>query len=180
MTVGDIIFYVLDAVILYMLYRMYNNSKEIEVKTVIGPRWVIPAMFWAIALLGFFNYSGVFRWIQTILLVVMGGIYWKMESGLSPKGVVMIGRLYTYEKTKPITVDDENHCVNFTIRRAPTPMYFPPDKMKEVRSYLSKHAGIAKKAAHPKAKQTAAKTPAAKPAEPKAAKSAPEGKEKTE
>ena len=103
MTVGDLIFYVFDAAILYMLYRMYNASKTIEVKTTLGPRWVIPALFWAIALLGLFNYSGAFRWIQTILLAVMGGIYWQMDSGLSPKGIVMIGRLYPYEKTKPIT-----------------------------------------------------------------------------
>ena len=152
MTVGDLIFYILDGVILFMLYRMYNNSKEIEVKTVLGPRWVIPALFWAIALLGLFNYKGAFRWIQTILLAVMGGIYWMMESGLSPKGVVMIGRLYPYEKTKPIVIDDEQHCVNFTIRRAPTPVYFHPDQMKEVRSYLSKHAGTAKKSARTKTK----------------------------
>ena len=158
MTVGDLIFYILDAVILYMLYRMYNSSKEIQVKTVLGPRWVIPALFWAIALLGFFNYKGVFRWVQTILLAVMGGIYWKMESGLSTKGVVMIGRLYPYEKTKPIVIDDEQHCVNFTIRRAPTPVYFLPEQMKEVRSYLSKHAGVAKKSTRTRTKTAAEST----------------------
>ena len=166
MTVGDLIFYILDAVILYMLYRMYQQSKTIEVKTTLGPRWVIPALFWAIALLGLFNYSGAFRWIQTILLAAMGGIYWKMDSGLSPKGIVMIGRLYPYEKTKPITVDDEQHCVNFTIRRAPTPVYFKPEQMKEVRSYLSKYAGTAKKAARPKTKAVTAKKDA-KPASEK-------------
>ena len=90
MTVGDLIFYLLDAVILYMLYRMYNSSKEIQVKTVLGPRGVIPALFWSIALLAFVNYNGSFRWIQIILLAVMGGIYLKIDSGRSTKGVVMI------------------------------------------------------------------------------------------
>ena len=141
---GDIIFYVLDTAILVMLVRMRGNSRKIHIQTTLGPRWVIPALFWAIAALGFFNYKGVFRWIQTIALIAMGGIYWTMESGLAPKGVVMIGRLYPYDKCKPITVDDKNHCVNFTIRRAPTPVYFLPEQMKEVRNYLSKHAGIAK------------------------------------
>lgn len=145
MNIGDLIFYVLDAVILFLLYRMHQNSKTIKIETSLGPRWVIPAMFWAIAALGFFNYTGVFRWIQTIVLIVMGGIYWTMNSGLAPKGVVMIGRLYPYEKCMPIKVDDETHCVNFTIRRAPTPVYFLPEQMKEVHSYLAKHAGIAKK-----------------------------------
>ena len=151
MTVGDLIFYVFDAAILYMLYRMYNASKTIEVKTTLGPRWVIPALFWAIALLGLFNYFGAFRWIQTILLAVMGGIYWQMDSGLSPKGIVMIGRLYPYEKTKPITIDDEQHCVNFTIRRVPTAIFFLPEQMKDVHNYLSRHAGVPKRNVRTKA-----------------------------
>jgi hypothetical protein len=70
----------------------------------------------------------------------------------------MIGRLYPYEKTKPIVIDDEQHCVNFTIRRAPTPVYFLPEQMKEVRSYLSKHAGVAKKSTRTKTKTAAEST----------------------
>ena len=164
---GDIIFYVLDAVIMYMLIRMYRVSKTIEIKTSLGPRWVIPAIFWSIALLGLFNYRGVFRVIQTIMLVLMGAIYWTFDSGLCPQGVVMIGRLYPYEKTKPITVDDESHCVNFTIRKAPTPVFFPPEQMKEVHNYLAKHAGVAKKTVRTKAKTSAEseKTKAVKTAE---------------
>ncbi len=151
MTVGDLIFYVLDAVILYMLYRMYQASKTIEIKTSVGPRWVIPAMFWVIALLGVFNYRGAFRVIQTIALAAMGAIYWTFDSGLSKKGVVMIGRLYPYEKTKPITVDEANHCVNFTIRRVPTAIFFLPEQMKDVHNYLSRHAGVPKRNVRTKA-----------------------------
>lgn len=157
MTVGDLIFYVLDAVILYMLYRMHQASKTIEIKTSVGPRWVIPAMFWAIALLGLFNYRGAFRIIQTIALAVMGGIYWTFDSGLSKKGLVMIGRLYPYEKTKPITVDEANHCVNFTIRKAPTAIFFLPEQMRDVHNYLSRHAGIAKRSVRTKTKTAAPK-----------------------
>lgn len=158
MTVGDLIFYVLDAVILYMLYRMHQASKTIEIKTSVGPRWVIPAMFWAIALLGLFNYRGAFRIIQTIALAVMGGIYWTFDSGLSKKGLVMIGRLYPYEKTKPITVDEANHCVNFTIRKAPTAIFFLPEQMRDVHNYLSRHAGIAKRSVRTKTKTAAPKS----------------------
>ncbi len=168
MTVGDLIFYVLDIVILAMLYQMYKNSREIEIKTSLGPRWVIPALFWAIAALGFFNYTGSFRWIQTITLIGMGAIYWMMDSGLSKKGIVVIGRLYTYEKVKPITIDDEHHCVNFTIRRAPTPVYFVPEQMKEVRNYLSKYAGTAKRAVRTKTKPAPVRKKEEKPAEPAA------------
>ncbi|MBQ9327375.1 MAG: hypothetical protein IJ225_02415 [Solobacterium sp.] len=150
MTIGDLIFYALDIFILFMLVRMRKNSREIEVPTSLGPRWVIPAIFFAIAILGLINYTGLFRWVQTIALVVMGIIYWGMNSGLSPKGVVMIGRLYPYEKSKPITVDDEHHNVTFNIRRSPTPVNFLPEQMKEVRNYLSKYAGIAKHAVRTK------------------------------
>ncbi|MBP3867624.1 MAG: hypothetical protein IKF60_05390 [Solobacterium sp.] len=157
MTVGDLIFYVLDAAILFMLYRMYQASKTIEIKTSVGPRWVIPAMFWAIALLGLFNYRGAFRIIQTIALAVMGAIYWTFDSGLSKKGLVMIGRLYPYEKIKPITVDEANHCVNFTIRKVPTAIFFLPEQMRDVQNYLSHHAGVAKRAAKARTKTAPAK-----------------------
>jgi len=137
--VGDIIFYVLDIAILYMLWTMRQNSARVIVGTQIGPRWILPAVFWAIALAGFFNYTGVFRFIQSAALIAMGVIYWKMESGLSKDGVVMIGRLYRYEKIQPITVDEKNHCINCMMRGAKTPVFFPQEKMKDVKRCLAKY-----------------------------------------
>lgn len=164
MSVGDLIFYLLDAVILYMLYRMRENSRRIQIRTSLGPRWVIPGMFWAVAALGFFNYTGSFRWIQTIMLGAMGVIFWQMDSGLSPKGVVMMGRLYPWEKCMPITVEEDTHCINITLRRLATPIFFLPEQMKDVRAYIAKHstrrANRSKTGSGPR--KTAKKTPAGK------------------
>ena len=142
MTVGDLIFYVLDAIVLFLLVRMLRDSRKVEIETRLGPRWVIPCVFWAIAAVSNFNYTGSFRLIQTIILVVMGIMYWFMRSGLAPEGVVMIGRLYKYEKCMPMEVDDEFEAVRLTIRKAPTEIRFPGADMKAIRKYLSDHAGI--------------------------------------
>ena len=142
MTVGDLIFYVLDAIVLFMLGKMLRDSQKVEIETRLGPRWVIPCIFWGIAAVSNFNYTGSFRLIQTIILIVMGILYWFMKSGLAPEGVVMIGRLYRYEKCMPMEVDDEYECVRLTIRKAPAEIRFPDGDMKAIRKYLSDHAGI--------------------------------------
>ena len=139
---NDLLFYVLDAIVMATLFKMRRDSKRIEVATKLGPRWVIPCIFWGIAAIGLFNYSGVFRVIQTALLVIMGVLYWGLNSGLSPDGIVMIGKLYPYQKLKSIKVDDEGHRVEFSKGAAPAYIDFNEDQMKEVHRYLSKNAGL--------------------------------------
>ena len=146
MNIGDLLFYAADIALLYVLYRFYRHSRAIRIRTSIGPQWMIPVLFWAVAALAFFNYSGVFRWVQTVVLTVAGAIYWKIDSGLSPRGVVMFGRLYPYEKTLPIRIDKKQHCVVFTIGRAKIPVYFLPEEMPRVKNYVVKHARAAKRA----------------------------------
>ncbi len=144
MTFMDLSFYILDTIIFFMLLSMLRNSGKIEVKTKAGSRWVIPCVFWGIAVLGMFNYKGVFLYIQTGCLIVFGIMYLFMESGLSQDGIVVIGKLYRYEKLKRIQVDDNDHCVNFARHGAMAPLIFQPEQMKEVRNYLSRYAGVAK------------------------------------
>lgn len=144
MDMMDLSFYILDAVILVMLIRMKKASDAIEIRTDVGARWVIPAMFWGIALIGVFRYTGIFRAVQTAVLVGFGGLYWTFNSGLSKDGIVMIGRLYPYTKLKKIQVDDADHCVNFSKNGAMAPIPFKEEQMRDVRNYLVKYAGIAK------------------------------------
>lgn len=145
MNIENIVFYVLDAVIFAMLIKMTRDSGKIEIKTKVASRWIIPAIFWGIALLSFFSYNGIFRIVQVSALVLMGVIYATMNSGLSKEGIVMIGRLYPWKKCTPIQVKEEEHCIIATIRKAPSVIPFEPEQMKEVRSFLSKNAGLAKK-----------------------------------
>ncbi len=142
---NDIIFYVLDVIIFIMLARMLRASHKIEIKTKAAPRWVIPCVFWAIAVIGIVNFSGVFRIIHTGCLILDGILYLFMESGLSEDGIVMIGRLYPYEKLTRIEVRDAENTVYFAKKGGLAPIMFREEQMKDVHSYLSKHAGIAKK-----------------------------------
>jgi len=150
MNIGDLVFYVLDAVVLVMLGKMLMDSQKVEIETRLGPRWVIPVLFWGIAAMSAFNYTGMFRIIQTSVLILMGILYWFMKSGLAPEGVVMIGRFFKYENCTPIEIDDEFNSVKLTVRRSPTEIRFPDEDMNTIRKYLSEHAGTAFKEYHPK------------------------------
>ena len=57
----DLVFYILDLMILIMEIRMIRVSQKVEIRTNAGPRWLIPVLFWAVAAVGMFNYSGIFR-----------------------------------------------------------------------------------------------------------------------
>ncbi|MCI2154220.1 hypothetical protein FYJ51_06555 [Erysipelotrichaceae bacterium Oil+RF-744-GAM-WT-6] len=141
----DLVFYILDLMILIMEIRMIRVSQKVEIRTNAGPRWLIPVLFWAVAAVGMFNYSGIFRIAQTIALVVLGIVYWFMQSGLSPDGIVIIGRLYPWNKVSKVHIDEAEKNVTFNIGKGPVTVPFKKADMKEVRAYMSRHGGIAKK-----------------------------------
>lgn len=141
----DLVFYILDLMILIMEIRMIRVSQKVEIRTNAGPRWLIPVLFWAVAAVGMFNYSGIFRIAQTIALVVLGIVYWFMQSGLSPDGIVIIGRLYPWNKVSKVHIDEAEKNVTFNIGKGPVTVPFKTADMKEVRAYMSRHGGIAKK-----------------------------------
>ena len=93
MELGDWVFYVLDGIIFVMLIIWTNNSRKVKVATKVGARWLVPLLFAAVAVYGFFRYTGVFRWSQTIALLVFAVMYYFLKSGLCEEGIVMNGAL---------------------------------------------------------------------------------------
>ena len=106
-------------------------------------KWIIPAVFLGIAVIGYFRYDkGMFRTVQTILLILMAILYWNMKNGLSKDGIVMMGSLVPYSKAKDLDVDENDCCVKFKKKGAPAAVYYEYEQLDEVRAYLCKHAGL--------------------------------------
>ena len=142
MDFNDLIFYILDIVIIVMLMRWHGNCLKIRIETKIGAKWIIPAIFIVVAVIGFFKYQDdpYFRYIQTGALLLCAGLYYTMRSGLSDDGVVMMGALTKWEKAGSITLNKKESCIIFKLRGKTAALYFDPDQLNDVRNFLAQRS----------------------------------------
>ena len=142
MDFNDLIFYILDLIIIVMLLRWHGNCRKIRIETKIGAKWIIPAIFIVVAVIGFFKYQDdpYFRYIQTGALLLCAGLYYTMCSGLSDDGVVMMGALTKWEKAGSITLNKKESCIIFKLRGKTAALYFDPDQLNDVRNFLAQRS----------------------------------------
>ena len=142
MDFNDLIFYILDLIIIVMLMRWHGNCRKIRIETKIGAKWIIPAIFIVVAVIGFFKYQDdpYFRYIQTGALLLCAGLYYTMRSGLSDDGVVMMGALTKWEKAGSITLNKKESCIIFKLRGKTAALYFDPDQLNDVRNFLAQRS----------------------------------------
>ena len=142
MDFNDLIFYILDLIIIVMLLRWHGNCRKIRIETKIGAKWIIPAIFIVVAVIGFFKYQDdpYFRYIQTGALLLCAVLYYTMRSGLSDDGVVMMGALTKWEKAGSITLNKKESCIIFKLRGKTAALYFDPDQLYDVRNFLAQRS----------------------------------------
>lgn len=142
MNINDLIFYILDVIIIGMLIYWHGNCRKIVIETKVGAKWLIPALFLVVAVIGFFKYQDdpVFRIVQTGALVLCAGLYYTVKSGLSEDGVVMMGALTKWEKAGSVTLNKKESCLIFRLRGKTAALYFDPDQLDEVRKFLAQRA----------------------------------------
>ena len=142
MDFNNLIFYILDIVIIVMLMRWHGNCRKIRIETKIGAKWIIPAIFIVVAVIGFFKYQDdpYFRYIQTGALLLCAVLYYTMRSGLSDDGVVMMGALTKWEKAGSITLNKKESCIIFKLRGKTAALYFDPDQLNDVRNFLAQRS----------------------------------------
>lgn len=136
MAFDDMLFYVLDLVILVMMVQWVKASRKIKIQTKQGLQWLIPAIFVVIAVIGWFRYDGLFRIIQTIVLIVFAGIYYFLKSGLCDEGIVINGALTTWEDAGTVKLSKKDSCISFQGRRKMSSLYFEPEQLEEIRKFL--------------------------------------------
>lgn len=142
MNINDLIFYILDVIIIGMLIYWHGNCRKIVIETKVGAKWLIPALFLVVAVIGFFKYQDdpVFRIVQSGALVLCAGLYYTVKSGLSEDGVVMMGALTKWEKAGSVTLNKKESCLIFRLRGKTAALYFDPDQLDEVRKFLAQRA----------------------------------------
>ena len=142
MPVYDIILYILDVVIFIMLARMVMNSRKIVIETKVGQRWIVPLLFVVVAVIGINRYSGVFRIVQTIFLLLFAALYYNIRSGFADEGIVSMGTLIPYDKAGTVTLNKKNSCILYCYRGRDAAMFVDPDQIPEIREFLQKKSKL--------------------------------------
>lgn len=141
MDVNDLIFYILDLAIFLMLLQWQRNTKSIRIKAPDSrSRWIIPIIFIIVAVFGWFRYTGTFRWVETILLLLFALMYWNIGSGLSEDGIVNMGALIKWEDAGKVTLNRKDSSISYDYRKSRANMYFGFDQVEEVRKFLADKA----------------------------------------
>lgn len=142
MSVNNLIFYVLDVIIIGMLLYWHHNCKKIVIETKVGAKWLIPALFIVVAVIGFFRYQDdpVFRYIQTAALLLDAFLYYTVRSGLCEEGIVMMGALTKWNKAGSVSLNKKESCLIFKLRGKTAALYFDPDQMDDVRKFLAERS----------------------------------------
>ena len=133
----DFVFYLLDGCVIGMFLYMTWRSHQVIVEAKTGNKWIVPAMFIGMGVLGFVNYTGVFNWIQLIVMISLGVMYFLFKSGLSEKGIIMAGSFISYEKAGKLTLSKKDNCLSFDSRGRRVDLYFTQENMDEARRFLN-------------------------------------------
>lgn len=133
----SLIYLVLDAVILVWIGRMILNTRTIVLKTKTGFRWLVPLLFFTVAVISYLrNLPGIFRVIQPVLLMIMGCMYWFVGSGLSEDGIVVMGQLTRYDHAENLAYDDEDGILTFSTGRKSHALFFAIGQDDDVLKFL--------------------------------------------
>lgn len=145
MTVNEIILTVLSVVVFIILARMMYMSRKIVIEVKIGSKWIVPLLFVLAAVMGAFRYTGVFRIVQTVILLIFAAMYYNVRSGFADEGIVSMGTMIPYEKAGTVTLDRKNSCILYSVRGRETAMFLDPDQIPEIREFLQKKSRLMKK-----------------------------------
>jgi len=142
----SIVYLVLDAVILIWIARMILNTRTIVLKTKTGFRWLVPLLFFVVAVITYIrNLPGMFHTVQPVLLIIMGCMYWFVGSGLSEEGIVVMGQLTRYDHAENLAYDDDNGILSFRSGKKSHALFFAVGQDDDVLQFLRKRKLITAK-----------------------------------
>ena len=128
----DLIYYAVDAFVIALFVRMYLASRKVIIEADPGNRFIVSGFLFLLGLFGIFAYDGLFRIIQTSVILFITVMLWMLKSGLAKEGAVAGGSMIPYSKTETITVLKRECKVQVTSKRGTTGLQFKDDQMSRV------------------------------------------------
>lgn len=133
-----IVYFAFDAVIFLILLVRMIRSFSIKIPASHQARWVMPLILVCLTWYLINHYNGMFWKIESICLLVFAFEFYFVRSGLSEKGFITGGKLYTYDKIKACKVDWDRMCLIYDRGRLET-MNFDDKHMDEAIAAVRKH-----------------------------------------
>lgn len=124
----DLVLLAINIILLVYLVGMVKNSREVSVSGKLGNVWIIAGFFFLMGLMRLMQGINAFAIIQTVMIMAVGVIYSQMRSGMSEKGIVMLGVLYPWKKIVKVDVSPDEAAkeirVDFQVKKVSRFIYF--------------------------------------------------------
>ena len=136
MNTVELVWLFIDLVVMIMFLFMLKNSLRVKVVSKVGHKSFIFTFFILLAIVGFWRNTGFFRYVQSIIVIILGIMYLQMKSGLSADGVVLMGSLTPYKKIKSLVLSANDASIFFTYNKKTKALFFKEEQYNEFRNYL--------------------------------------------
>lgn len=137
---SDIIFVIMDVMIMILMLGWIRTSRKVEIEARPGSKIVISCMFFGVAVLTFVRYTGWIRYVQTIVLVLIGVLFYLVKSGICDTGVVVTGVFTPWSRVGQVSFNRSDSSISFEVNHKPVRLYFKAEQMDQIRMFLSTRA----------------------------------------
>ena len=144
MSFQEILFYILDVILLVQLVRLVMTTRTIKVPTDAGFRWLMPLLILIATLVGYLRGDNIFssisspyfKYIQTCMMVIFAILYWFVGSGLSDEGVISMGRLTPYKESEKMIFNVKDVCLTCQGKKRTVNLFFDADQIENIHKHL--------------------------------------------
>lgn len=136
---GDILFCLMDAVIIALLIGWVKTSKKVIIEARASSKIIFTVMFCAVGVMSFFQYEGWIRYVQTCSLMCIGILFYFVKSGVSEEGMVVTGVLSTWSDIGKIDINQKDGCITFKGKHRTIHLFFNTSDLQAIRQIFKKH-----------------------------------------
>jgi hypothetical protein len=136
----EVVFYILDLLILLTVRDMLKKTRKIELKIQQGFRWLYPALFILFGVLCLLRFQGSFRIIEALVMFCIDILYAFIGTGLCPEGIIAMGREVKWQDANA-HLDRQKPCLYYQLNKRRAALFLQPEEVEPVEQYLRKHAG---------------------------------------
>ena len=138
----DWVILVMDLILMVHTCRMLVLSRKVVIESRAGSKWTMPVIYAVISLVSVFRFTGMMKYVQSILMLFLAVLSSFLKHGLAEDGIVRTGSFLTYEKAGTVTLSNNHSCIFFRAGHRDAMMTFEYDQLDEVRDYLRRRSTV--------------------------------------
>lgn len=138
----ELVILIMDLILAVHTCRMLYYSRKVELASLAGSRWTMPVIYAVISLVSVFRFSGIMKYVQSILMLFLALLSSFLKHGLAADGIVRTGSFVPYAKAGTITFSRNHSCIFFKAGHREAMMTFEYDQLDEVRDYLQERSSV--------------------------------------